>query len=785
MGKTETSSTLSRAGTAIAIILRKRIVIVIALVVILPFFVFLLLNTLFPLKPLHRDFSATVTSADGQLLHAFLTNDHKWRLKADLIEITNDLKKTIVFKEDKYFYLHPGINPVAIVRAAVNNLRKGRRTSGASTITMQLARLLEPAPRTPVVKIREMFRSLQLEWYLSKDEILQLYFNLLPYGGNIEGVKSASLIYFDEEPEALSLAQVVMLTVIPNDPNQLRPGADAAKLMNWRNHWLTEMRKKKLFPDDVIEDALNEPFTSARHDIPRDAPHFAYRFRKSGTSGEIRSALNPETQHRVETQAANYVRRLRSMQINNLAVLVVNNQTMEVEAYVGSAGFNEDAFQGQVDGITALRSPGSALKPLLYALAFDDGHITPKMVITDVPQNFAGYRPENYDETYRGKVTVEQALALSLNVPAVELLDKLGVDRFNNSLADAGFRWIASNRKKLGLSVILGGCGTTLEELTALYAAFANDGIYRPLRFLQGSDSLPSDTICSPGAAFMITGILTQLHRPDLPNQYQMAANLPKIAWKTGTSYGRRDGWAIGYNREYTIGVWVGNFPGNGVPELNGAEFAVPLLFNIFNSIQPRQSDNWFNPPADLDFRLVCSETGMPPDTFCHHQIMDYFLPGISPSMRCNHLQKQFVNESKTLSYCRTCLPEKGYREVFYPHYPSGLISWYNEMQIPYKSVPQHNPDCPSVKVSGAPLITSLTDGAEYLLFRGRKQQLMLTCNAENGVAKVYWYLNDKFYKTASPNEKVFFFPDAGNYKISCTDDRGRNSDMWVKVTFI
>ena len=180
----------------------------------------------------------------------------------------------------------------------------------------------------------------------------------------------------------------------------------------------------------------------------------------------------------------------------------------------------------------------------------------------------------------------------------------------------------------------------------------------------------------------MITGILTQLHRPDLPNQYQMAANLPKIAWKTGTSYGRRDGWAIGYNREYTIGVWVGNFPGNGVPELNGAEFAVPLLFNIFNSIQPRQSDNWFNPPADLDFRLVCSETGMPPDTFCHHQIMDYFLPGISPSMRCNHLQKQFVNESKTLSYCRTCLPEKGYREVFYPNYPSGLISWYNEMQI-------------------------------------------------------------------------------------------------------
>jgi penicillin-binding protein 1C len=221
------------------------------------------------------------------------------------------------------------------------------------------------------------------------------------------------------------------------------------------------------------------------------------------------------------------------------------------------------------------------------------------------------------------------------------------------------------------------------------------------------------------------------------------------------------------------------------VPELNGAEFAVPLLFNIFNTIQPKQSQDWFAPPADLDYRLVCSETGMPPDTFCHHQVMDYFLPGISPAMRCNHLQKQFVNAAQTMSYCRSCLPETGYREVFYPHYAPELISWYNEMQIPYKAIPPHNPNCPNVKVAGAPLITSLTDGAEYLIFRSRKQQLMLTCNAESGVGKVYWYLNDRFYKTAQPNEKVFFTPDAGNYKVSCSDDRGRNSDVFIKVSFI
>lgn len=785
MKQAEVTSVWKRSGKQCSVLLRKNWMRSLLVLVVLPFVLFLLLNFLFPLPSVQRDYSVTITSADGKLLHGFLTPDHKWRIQAGLNEITPDLKKTFIFKEDKYFRWHPGVNPIAIMRAAVNNLRKGRRTSGASTITMQLARLLEPAPRTLWVKMREMFRALQLEWRLSKDEILQLYFNLLPYGGNIEGVKSASLIYFGEEPEALSLAQITMLTVIPNDPNQLRPGANADNLLHWRNHWLEEMQQKKLFPAQMIEDALNEPFSSERVEIPREAPHYAYRFRNISSGGDVRSTLKPETQHRVEQLAANYVRRLRSMQIGNLAAIVVNNKTMEVEAYVGSAGFNEDAYQGQVDGITALRSPGSTLKPLLYALAIDDGLITPKMVITDVPRNFAGYRPENYDETYRGKVTVEQALSLSLNVPAVELLDKLGVERFTHALSYAGFRWISTNKKKLGLSVILGGCGTTLEELTALFASFANEGIYHPLQYIKESERQFSDTVCSPGAAYMITSILTQLHRPDLPNQYQMAANLPKIAWKTGTSYGRRDGWAIGYNREYTIGVWTGNFPGNGVPELNGAEFAVPLLFNIFNAIQPKQSQDWFAPPADLDYRLVCSETGMPPDTFCHHQVMDYFLPGISPSMRCNHLQKQFVNAAQTMSYCRSCLPETGYREVFYPYHAPELIAWYNEMQIPYKAVPPHNPDCPNVKVAGAPLITSLTDGAEYLIFKGRKQQLMLTCNAESGVGKVYWYLNDRFYKASSPNEKVFFTPDAGNYKVSCSDDRGRNSDVFIKVSFL
>ena len=753
---------------------------------ILFFLLFLLLDALFPFRADKIQYSQVIYAADSSLLHAFLSSDHKWRIYARPDEITPDLRKSIIFKEDRYFKYHPGFNPLAMARAAFYNLVTGHRTSGASTITMQLARLIKPAPRTYKNKLREVFRAMQLEWHYSKSEILQMYLNLLPFGGNIEGVKSASMIYFGQETGELSLAQVVMLTVIPNNPNALRPGKSYDKLKARRNFWLSKMAEEGLFEKADTDDAIAEPFDRQRFAIPANAPHLSYRLKNvvSGKNG-VMTTIQPELQNKVENLVSNHVRLLRSMQITNAAVLVVNNHTLEVEAYVGSAGFYDDLYQGQVDGISALRSPGSTLKPLLYALAFDRGLITPRTVVTDVPSNFNGYRPENYDETYRGKITIEQALALSLNVPAVNLLDRMGNEPFLDALSKSDFKWITRNRQKLGLSVILGGCGTTLQELTALFASFANKGVYHPLKFIKSEKASFSDTLCSQGAAYMISQILTGLKRPDLPQQYTQSADLPQIAWKTGTSYGRRDGWAIGYNRDYTVGVWTGNFRGNGIPELNGTDCAVPLLFNIFRAISPQNKSDWFVPPASLDFRLVCSETGMPPDTFCHQLVMDYFLPGISPSVRCNHLQKQFVNSSNTMSYCRACLPEKGYKEVLYPTYPADLISWYNEMQIPYKVVPAHNPDCPSVKNGGAPTITSLTDGAEYLLIYGRHQQLMLTCNAENGVNKVYWYLNDKFFQSANPSEKVFFTPDAGHYKISCSDDRGRNSDLFIRVSFI
>lgn len=771
---------------------------------------FIAADLLLPLPKVSKGYSVVIYSKDNEIMHCFLSPDDKWRIRVETDEVSEELKRAILFREDKYFYYHPGINPVAVIRALINNTFKGRRTSGASTITMQLARLMKADDRNLKSKLRESFRALQLEWHYSKDEILQMYINHLPYGGNIEGVRSASMIYFGMQPLNLSAAQVAMLMVIPNNPNSLRP-ENYENLMQARNHWLQRLGEEGIFSADEITDALAEGFETTRNPLPRLAPHISLRIRADqqklinqtiALSGDlnhpdrIQSSIDLRLQSEAELLLRNHIRTLRTLQITNGAVLVVDNKTGKMVAYAGSAGFGEDIYSGQVDGVQALRSPGSTLKPALYLYAFDQGYISPKTVITDVPVNFSGYRPENYDETYRGNVTVEQALALSLNVPAVKLMDQVGKENITTLLGNAGFKWIRQNAEKSGLSLILGGCGATLEELTALYTAFANGGRYIPLSYIQVKSNkhelaLSGFTngkqqfqIGTSGSTYLLTEILTGLKRPDLPSEYRESANLPHIAWKTGTSYGRRDAWAIGYNAGYTVGVWIGNFDGSGVPELNGTDCAVPLLFSIFNLL-PSSGDTWFKPPADVDFRLVCSETGMVPDTFCHNRTMETYLPGISPAVRCNHLKPVFTNSDKTITYCSECLPSGGYRKSLYPNYAPELISYYESAGIPYTKIPDHNEACGVVESAAGPKITSLTDGAEYLIIAGRSQKLMLRSSNENGTTYVYWYLNKKMNSKSPANQPVYFTAQKGAYTITCVDDRGRSTTINIRVSVI
>ena len=752
--------------------------------------VFIGLDSCFPIDT-QVPYSTLVTARDGFVLHAFLSRDDKWRLYAELSDITPSVRNAILFKEDKYFYYHPGFNPVAMLRAGIRNLLIGKRTSGASTITMQTVRLLEPRERTYVSKFIELFRAVQLELHYSKDEILQLYLNLIPYGSNIEGLKSASLLYFGKLPALLSLAELTTLTIIPNRPSSLRLGRNNRLVVQERNRWLNRFHTAQLFEETTITDALNEPLNAYRHEAPQLAPHLARRLQKAYPDIPIvHSALQPDVQKTAEQLVQNYANRIRALSIQNAAVLIVDNITKEVVAYVGSADFTNTLDGGQVDGVRAIRSPGSTLKPLLYGLAFDAGLITPKTKLADVPTNFSGYEPDNYDRRFNGLVTTEFALANSLNVPAVALLKEIGTPALVSTLRKAGFTTIKKQAGDLGLSMILGGCGVTLEEMTRLYTSLANEGTLQPLRFVASATEQSSTgltKVLSPEAAYLVTHTLTQITRPDLPNNFDNSYHLPRIAWKTGTSYGRRDAWSIGYNKRYTIGVWVGNFSGAGVAELSGANTATPLLFQLFNALDYNSSNGWFKPPkaskeSQLDMRLICPETGDIPGEFCSNLVSDYYIVGVSRNRRCQHRKAVYTNAAGTLSYCAHCRPDSGAVRRSYSNLSPDVLTFYQAQHIPVELAPPHNPACERVFGDNGPLITSLNDGSEYYISSKQTTELQLSCQAANDVQLVYWYVNDKLYLKAKSNQAVFFKPHPGVLKISCADDKGRHSDLHITV---
>jgi len=744
---------------------------------------FFLLNWIFPL-PDKIEYSTIITDDKGEVINAYLTKNQKWRMKTELNEISPLLRKTIIAKEDKFFYSHPGINPFAVVKAFLKNVFRMKTASGASTITMQVARALEHRKRNIGSKIIETFRAFQLELKYSKNEILQMYLNLVPYGGNIEGVKSASLLYFNKNPDHLSLAEITALSIIPNRPSSLVIGKNNGLIVQERNKWLKKFAEEKVFTQKEIEDALAEPLTAARGTVPHYLPHLSYKLKTRGDD-IVHTNIIMNTQVKTEKLVEDYVRTLRLKNIKNAAVVVINNKTHKVVTYVGSSDFHDTTDGGQVNGAAAVREPGSTLKPLLYGLCIDEGLETPKMVVTDVGVNYSGYSPENYDKKFNGYVTVEYALEHSLNIPAVKSLGLLGKGKLIQKLASCDFVQIKKDQNKLGLSMILGGCGATLEELTGLFSAFANDGIYIAPSYTQDDTIGAKKEIISAAANYMITDILSRVNRPDFPLNWQATEHMPKIAWKTGTSYGRRDAWSIGYNKNYTIGVWVGNFSGVGVADLSGANVATPLLFKIFNTIDYDSDAGWFDLPSDCEQRKVCSETGLLPTDHCSNIVMDYFIPMISSTKQCDNRQEIMVSADEKISYCKNCVPETGYKKKWYKIIDPEMQAWMEENKMAYEKIPAHNPNCEKIFKEGLPVITSPNNNTEYLINKKDREPLQLTCKTSNDVSKVYWYINNKFYRASRAREKQFFVPGEGPIKISCTDDKGRNRDIWITVKYV
>jgi penicillin-binding protein 1C len=746
---------------------------------------FFILNWIFPL-PDKVEYSTIITDNKGEVVNAYLTSDQKWRMKTELEEISPLLRKTIIAKEDRHFYSHPGVNPVAVIRAFFSNIFQMRRVSGASTITMQVAKMMEPGKRNIWSKFREMFRAFQLELKYSKKEILQLYLNLVPYGGNIEGVKAASLLYFNKNPDHLSLAEITALSIIPNKPGLMIPGRNNDFIVKERNRWLQRFADRKVFTQKEIEDALVEPLNATRRSVPHYIPHLSYKLKKQDRDATIiKTNIDLNTQLKTEKLVEDYTRIQRLRNIRNAAVVIIDNNTHKVITYVGSSGFLDTTDGGQVNGAAAVRQPGSTLKPLLYALCFDEGLLTPKTVMTDVAVNYEGYAPENYDEKFNGYVTVEYALERSLNIPAVKGLRLLGQEKMIQKLVQSNFQQIQKDRRKLGLSMVLGGCGTTLEELTGLFSAFAHEGKFVKPSYLQDDPSTNPTRLISPAANYMINEILSKVNRPDFPLNWTATERMPKIAWKTGTSYGRKDAWSIGYNKNFTVGVWVGNFSGQGAADLSGANIATPLLFRIFNTIDYDSDEEWFRQPEDCDIRQVCSETGLVPSDNCSSIVTDYFIPLISSTKTCENRQEIMISADEKISYCRSCSPVSGYKKKWYKITDPDMQAWFTENRIAYDRIPPHNPSCELIFKGAAPVINSPVNGTEYLISKKDPEPIQLIAKTANDVSKIYWYINDKFYRSCHPGEKQFFVPNEGRVKISCTDDKGRNRDIRVTVRFV
>ncbi len=540
--------------------------------------------------PLHRadTVSPLILDRNSQWLHAFTTPEGRWRFAADPDTVDQTFIKRLIAVEDKRFYDHPGVDFVAIGRAVLEAVRRGRIVSGASTITMQTARLLEPRARTIPSKIIEMLRALQIERRLSKDEILALYLTLAPYGGNLEGVRAASLAYFGREPIRLTDAEQALLIALPQAPEARRPDRRAQNAVAARARILEALVDRGLMSARHAREAARVPAPHARRPFPRAAYHFARRAARRGPA-VVRTRLDLSLQREAE--------RLVRMHADGLtdeataALVIVDHEEMALRASVGSAGL--DAPGGWNDLTRAVRSPGSILKPVIYGLAFDDGLAAPRTVIEDMPRSFGDYMPENFDRRFRGEVRLREALQHSLNVPAVAALDRVGPKRFAAVLDAAGAspRRTRSAEGGSGLALALGGAGFTMGDVAALYAGLANGGAVRPIRSRTDEEEGGVYRIMSAASALRVGAILRDA--PALAGRAPtgLATGAPRIAFKTGTSYGYRDAWAAGYGARYAVVAWVGRADGGSRPGATGRKAAAPLVFDAFDMLSRLDRD--------------------------------------------------------------------------------------------------------------------------------------------------------------------------------------------------
>ncbi len=748
-----------------------------------------LLDRLLPPPPLADPLAhtQTVLARDGSVLRAFPDSRRVWRYPVSLEEVSPLYLEAVLGYEDRFFYRHPGVNPAALVRSAWQWLTSGRIVSGGSTITMQVARLLEPPPRTLAGKLRQIARALQLELRHSKKTILTHYINHVPMGGVLEGVEAASRGYFGKASADLSHAEAVLLAALPQSPSRLRPDRYPERAQQARDKVLGRLQGR--WSAEILRETRQEPVYALNLEAPRLAPLLAERLRRlRPQDSRIVSTIDAQMQATVEQLVLDRIQQLPPRV--SMAVLVMDNANAEVRAYAGSADFSDPARFSHVDMVRGLRSPGSTLKPFLYGMALDEGLIHSESLLADVPRSFSGYQPGNFQQSFSGAVSVSEALTKSLNVPAVEVLEQLGPLRFAAQLRRGGLQLVLPDGAEPNLALILGGAATSLEQLVGAYSAFARDGLALRPRYT-AEEPLQERRMLSAGAAFIIRDILQSGGAMEQRLGTRAGAR-QGVAWKTGTSFGFRDAWSIGVSSRYSIGVWVGRPDGTPNPGFFGANVAAPLLLDMFHALDPgppapRQ------PPETVSRAEICWPLGgrpsAPDDPNCLERRSAWLLHRTAPPTFVDSVSggtlhvSYYTDPAGSVRLHPDCSQGAAMVLVQGVRWPTLLEPWLNPEQKRRSLPPPWTAACGRTqRPNHALTIAGLRDGA-VLRRAADGSAPVVELRAYGAERELLWFINGSLAARTEPDAGYSHrFTEKGEQVLTVLDGQGAYAHITVEV---
>ncbi|WP_367872774.1 penicillin-binding protein 1C [Luteolibacter sp. Populi] len=729
------------------------------------------------LYPESITWSRMVRDRHGTLLQVSPALDGRYRLRTPLAEIQPALIRATLQKEDRYFRSHPGVNPFAVARAAWGKVT-GDDAGGASTLTMQVARLRwQMETRGAGGKLLQMFRALQLERHYSKDQILEAYLNLAPYGGNVEGAGAAALLWCGRPASDLTEREAFALSVIPQSPATRHPGKenDRPRIAAAQARLIASLDAE----DPLRRDPLSASFTLIpRSDPPHEAPHFCRRMMITDSRATIDTSLDLRYQRSLERGIRASLERSAEIGINNACALLIHAPSREVLAYVGSGDYHDRSISGMVDGLRAKRSPGSALKPFVYGLALEQGIIHPRSLLVDGPMTFGDYNPENFEREFMGPLNAREALLRSRNIPAVDLARRLSGDGLYGLMKRGGVKFDHPS-SYYGLSLTLGGAGVTPLELAALYAALADDGRYRPLGFGGKSKDEAGPVLLDPASRYLVLEMLRG--GSDLGAEYGFTSRSPGVSWKTGTSHGFRDAWAAGIQGDYVLLVWMGNFSGRGNNALVARKCAAPLLFDLFARLdlpdKPRPV-----PPGVVSAE-ICPQSGCLSGPHCPHHRTSHFISGISPIRVCELHREILVDGTSGLRVAHDD-GRPGLRREVCEFWPPDLLALFRKAGVPRREPPPPENGVATVEgqdPGSAPEIISPLAGRIYLA-GDENESIALQAKPAAGVAQLYWFCDDAFLGSSPPSGDLTWQPATGRRTLRVVDDHGRGSAVSITV---